>query len=121
MNSADRIRDLINRGGKTRADAAAVRKRSMLESLRERKISDDYLKQMPRRWRSGDVYSPHDLSPNEMSKWRKVRPPEVDVIDMLGINPKDHYRVSVAGQLAAKSCGTTLMQPCRTSPSSLST
>nr|XP_036589506.1 ribosomal protein s18 [Colletotrichum truncatum]KAF6801511.1 ribosomal protein s18 [Colletotrichum truncatum] len=92
VHSADRIRGLINRGGKARAEGAAARKRTMLESLKEKKISDDYLKQMPRRWRTGDVYAPHDLSPVEMDKWRKPRRPDVDVIDMLGINPKDHYR-----------------------------
>lgn len=72
---------------------AAIRQRTMLDSLKKQKISDDYLKQMPRRWRNGNVYAPHDLSPTEMDKWRRIRKPEVDVIDMLGINPKDHYRV----------------------------
>ncbi|OLN93077.1 37S ribosomal protein RSM18, mitochondrial [Colletotrichum chlorophyti] len=92
MHSADRIRGLINKGSKARMEGAAARKRSMLESLREKKISDDYIKQMPRRWRTGEVYAPHDLSPVEMQKWRRQKRPNVDVIDLLGINPLDHYR-----------------------------
>ncbi|KAF6845248.1 ribosomal protein S18 [Colletotrichum musicola] len=92
VHSADRIRELINRGGSMRADSAVARKRTMLQSLRDKKISDDFLKQMPRRWKNGDVYAPHDLSPVEMTKFRKPRRPDVDIVDMLGINPKDYYR-----------------------------
>ncbi|WYZ41509.1 hypothetical protein EsH8_V_000404 [Colletotrichum jinshuiense] len=92
VHSADRIRSLINKNSKARMDGSVVRKRTMLESLREKKVSDDYLKQMPRRWRSGEVYAPHDLSPVEMEKWRKPKRPNVDVVDLLGINPLDHYR-----------------------------
>ncbi|KAK2007993.1 ribosomal protein S18 [Colletotrichum eremochloae] len=92
MHSADRIRGMINMGGKARADGVTARKRTMLESLREKKVSDDYLKQMPRRWRAGELYAPHDLSPIEMDKWRKPKQPNVDVVDLLGINPLDHYR-----------------------------
>lgn len=50
---------------------------------------------MPRRWRVGDVYAPHDLSGVEMSKWKKLRKkPKVkyDVMDQLGMNPLDHYK-----------------------------
>ncbi|TDZ39765.1 37S ribosomal protein RSM18 [Colletotrichum sidae] len=90
VHSADRIRSLINRSPPR--DVAAARKRTMMDQLKERKISDDYLRQMPRRFRNGDVYAPHDLSPVEMDKWRKIRRPTVDVVDMLGINPLDHYR-----------------------------
>ncbi|KAK2037255.1 ribosomal protein S18 [Colletotrichum somersetense] len=92
MHSADRIRGIINQGGKARMQGAADRNRTMIETLRERKISDDYIKQMPRRWRSGELYAPHDLSPVEAAKWRKTKRPNVDVIDLLGINPLDHYR-----------------------------
>ncbi|GKT60311.1 ribosomal protein S18 [Colletotrichum tofieldiae] len=92
VHSADRIRGIINKGGKARMEGAAARKRTMLESLREKKVSDDYVKQMPRRWRAGEVYAPHDLSPVEMEKWRKSKRPNIDVIDLLGINPLDHYR-----------------------------
>ena len=49
---------------------------------------------MPRRWQAGDVYAPHDLSPAEMGKWRRLRSRQRDLVDMLGLNPLDMYRVS---------------------------
>ncbi|WQF88572.1 Putative small ribosomal subunit protein bS18 [Colletotrichum destructivum] len=92
VHSTDRIRGLI-KTGKARIDGvAAARKLTMLESLREKKVSDDYVKQMPRRWNAGEIYAPHDLSPVEMEKWRKSKRPNVDVVDLLGLNPLDHYR-----------------------------
>lgn len=64
-----------------------------VEFLKNQKISNDYLRQMPRRWQAGDVYSPHDLSPNEMNKWRRRSLRDEDVVDALGINPLDMYKV----------------------------
>ncbi|KAK0668988.1 ribosomal protein S18 [Cercophora samala] len=51
-----------------------------------------YLRKHPRVWRDGDVYAPHDLSPAEARKWKGVKSPKKDVIDMLGVNPLDNYR-----------------------------
>ncbi|OAA42265.1 Ribosomal protein S18 [Metarhizium rileyi] len=65
-----------------------------IETLRNAKISTDYLKQMSRRWDAGDVYSPHDLSPVEMQKWRKRSLRGSDVVDALGIRPLDMYKAS---------------------------
>lgn len=51
---------------------------------------------MTRKFKVGDVYAPHDLTGVEMSKWKKLRRkgrPKRDVIDQLGINPKEHYKV----------------------------
>ncbi|KAI9685092.1 MAG: hypothetical protein M1822_005484 [Bathelium mastoideum] len=49
--------------------------------------------QMPRRWRRGDVYAPHDLSGVEMQKWRPQRAaPKRDVFDQLGIDPRNEYK-----------------------------
>ncbi|KAJ4313100.1 hypothetical protein N0V84_009581 [Fusarium piperis] len=74
-------------------DAAFVREKSaQMEFLRNQKMSTDFLKQMPRRWEAGDVYSPHDLSPVEMQKWRKRSVRNVDVVDALGISPLDMYK-----------------------------
>lgn len=50
-------------------------------------------KQQLRRWKAGDVYAPHDLSPVEMRKWRIRRAGGKDVFDMLGINPLMEYKV----------------------------
>lgn len=46
-----------------------------------------------RKWKVGDVYSPHDLSPSEMLEWSEPQRPTKDIIDILGINPLDHYKV----------------------------
>lgn len=79
---------------KNRAETALRAKQAQLELLRNQKNSNDYLKQMPRRWDAGDVYSPHDLSPVEMQKWRKRSQRSGDVVDALGIRPLDMYKVS---------------------------
>ncbi|CAK7218077.1 hypothetical protein SCUCBS95973_003367 [Sporothrix curviconia] len=68
------------------------RKRSTLERMAERKVSEDYARHMPRRWNQGDVYAPHDLSHAEARKWKKAAQPTEDIVDMLGINPLDEYR-----------------------------
>lgn len=78
---------------KNRAEAAIKTKQAQLELLRNQKNSNDFLKQMPRRWDAGDVYSPHDLSPVEMQKWRKRSLRSNDVVDALGIRPLDMYKV----------------------------
>lgn len=51
---------------------------------------------MTREWKAGDVYSPHDLSPSEMKKWRKRRSPPTDAFDSLKKNPLDLYKVSLS-------------------------
>ncbi|KAH7148506.1 ribosomal protein S18 [Dactylonectria macrodidyma] len=77
---------------KARTNAYVREKNAQMEFLKTQKMSNDYLKQMPRKWQAGDVYSPHDLSPIEMQKWRKRSPPSVDVIDALGVSPVDMYK-----------------------------
>ena len=58
----------------------------------------DIEQQVPRRFKPGDVYAPHDLSSVEMSKWKKLRrKPRVgsqrtDVLDSLGVDPRTHYK-----------------------------
>ncbi|KAK3066736.1 hypothetical protein LTR53_016787 [Teratosphaeriaceae sp. CCFEE 6253] len=58
----------------------------------------DLEQQIPRRFKPGDVYAPHDLSGVEMSKWKKLRrKPRVgshgtDVLDSLGVDPRKHYK-----------------------------
>lgn len=61
--------------------------------MNEQKLSGQYLREMPRRWQVGDVYSPHDLSPVEMDKWRRKNARQGDVIDALGLKPLDMYKV----------------------------
>lgn len=87
-----------------------------VEALRNSKNSADYLKQMPRRWDAGDVYSPHDLSPVEMQKWRKRSLRSNDVVDALGIRPLDMYKVRAAALDEEVNCfgAALLMFWCRT-------
>ncbi|KAF4339762.1 ribosomal s18 [Fusarium beomiforme] len=77
---------------KKRTNSYTMEKASQMEFLKNQKVSNDFLKQMPRRWEAGDVYSPHDLSPVEMQKWRKKTVRNNDVIDALGISPLDMYK-----------------------------
>ncbi|KPM35045.1 hypothetical protein AK830_g11520 [Neonectria ditissima] len=77
---------------KARSDAYVREKTAQMEFIKSQKNSNDYLRQMPRRWQAGDVYSPHDLSPIEMQKWRKRSLRNSDVVDSLGINPLDMYK-----------------------------
>lgn len=52
------------------------------------------LNQMPRKWKEGDIYAPHDLTIGEAKKWKQiVRRPEKDCFDMLGKNPMLFYKV----------------------------
>lgn len=56
----------------------------------------DLERQMIRRWKSGDVYAPHDLTGIEMAKWQKTRRKErqsFDVLHQLGIKPIEQYKV----------------------------
>lgn len=53
----------------------------------------DLERQIHRKWKAGDVYAPHDLSPVEQMKWQKRRPREIDAFDELGINPLHEYKV----------------------------
>ncbi|KAL2020947.1 hypothetical protein VTK56DRAFT_7834 [Thermocarpiscus australiensis] len=66
--------------------------RTAVQDLRINATTDNYLKQMARRWRTGDVYAPKDLSPMEMKKFRVPRTPTRDIVDLLGFNPVDNYK-----------------------------
>ncbi|OTA89207.1 hypothetical protein M434DRAFT_398721 [Hypoxylon sp. CO27-5] len=62
------------------------------DELQEQNQTNDYARQMTRRWKVGDVYAPHDLSPSEMGKWRRSQARKRDLVDMLGLRPLDMYR-----------------------------
>ncbi|MCJ1383290.1 WD40 repeat-like protein [Xylographa soralifera] len=67
--------------------------RDQLEDLEKRERAQDLERMQVRRWKQGDVYAPHDLSPAEMKKWRQKTRPDRDVFDVLAINPINHYMV----------------------------
>jgi small subunit ribosomal protein S18 len=64
-----------------------------VKDFRANAVTENYVRQMPRRWRTGEVYAPRDMSPIEMAKWRVGKRPETDVVDLLGFNPLDNYKV----------------------------
>ncbi|KAI1462647.1 ribosomal protein S18 [Annulohypoxylon moriforme] len=69
-----------------------MRARNIDEELKQKNQNDEYSRQMTRRWRAGEVYSPHDISPAEMAKWRRNQTVKKDLVDMLGLSPVDMYR-----------------------------
>ncbi|KAI1142514.1 ribosomal protein S18 [Hypoxylon sp. FL0543] len=73
-------------------EGTVARRRSVEDELRQKNQNDDYMRQMTRRWKVGDVYAPHDLSPAEMAKWRRNQARRKDLVDMLGLRPLDMYR-----------------------------
>lgn len=81
------------------ASSASSRRRSpeearqeLEEKLKLNNQREDYLRQLSRRWETGDIYSPHDLSPSEMSKFRSTSSRKRDLVDVLGLRPLDMYR-----------------------------
>jgi small subunit ribosomal protein S18 len=91
--TTDSVRSLLRSTAKRNAGRQLVQMRETAEKLRKQKRNDDYMWFMPRRWSTGDVYAPHDMSPAEMRKWSVPRPRKQDVIDVLNLNPLDMYRV----------------------------
>lgn len=71
----------------------SANRQTLDERTRAQAAREELSRQMTRNWKPGDVYAPHDLSPAEMLKWRQPKQPTKDIIDMLGLNPIDHYRV----------------------------
>ncbi|KAI1657298.1 ribosomal protein S18 [Daldinia decipiens] len=69
-----------------------ARRVALEEELRETNKAEEYLRQLPRRWRTGDVYAPHDMSSAEMTKWRRTQARKKDLVDILGLRPLDMYR-----------------------------
>ncbi|KAK5658531.1 hypothetical protein OQA88_1923 [Cercophora sp. LCS_1] len=63
-----------------------------IKDVMENALSNDYTRQITRRWKKGDVYAPKDLSPLEMRRWKQPRPPTKDFVDTLGFNPVDNYK-----------------------------
>ena len=68
-------------------------RRKTVESLDKAARARDLETLQIRRWKAGDVYAPHDLSPVEMQKWRQRHRSTRDVFDALAINPLHEYKV----------------------------
>lgn len=74
-------------------DKLTIRSDNTAQRAKEALIRENLARQSTRNWKPGDIYAPHDLSPQEMVKWKQPKQPSKDIIDMLGLNPLDHYRV----------------------------
>lgn len=74
-------------------DRLTIRGDNTAQKAKENTNRENLARQSTRNWKPGDIYAPHDLSPQEMVKWKQPKQPSKDIIDMLGLNPLDHYRV----------------------------
>ncbi|KAK3900409.1 ribosomal protein S18 [Staphylotrichum tortipilum] len=90
--SSEERRGMLGGRGRGSGEQARGDTRAHIQDMRQNTVTENYARQMPRRWRAGDAYSPRDLSPYEMGKWRKSRRPDGDVVDILGFNPVDNYK-----------------------------
>lgn len=56
--------------------------------------NEGLLRQIQRRWKPGDVYSPRDLSFKEQQKWKtnSKKMPQYDVFELLGLDPVKEYK-----------------------------
>ena len=89
----DLMEDTIAEIGQSTMERQA---RERVAALQRDWTRQDLEKQQQRRYKPGDVYAPHDLSGAEAAKWKKLRRKGrmmQDVIDQLGINPIQHYKV----------------------------
>ncbi|KAK2750652.1 hypothetical protein FQN57_002723 [Myotisia sp. PD_48] len=76
-----------------RAQRAKKRHREKFEQERELQMKQFNLhKFQTREWKSGDVYSPRDLSGAEMRRWKKKLAPQTDIFDALSMNPLHQYK-----------------------------
>jgi small subunit ribosomal protein S18 len=84
---------VLNLIGKVNAQQRAAARPNTVEELKKHKLASDLSRQISRRWKAGDVYAPHDLSPVEMQKWKRRGQPEYDVFDVLDFDPIPEYKV----------------------------
>lgn len=81
----------IYRDSKKQAGVANQQLNQRLETSQRLR---DFERFQPRKWKEGDVYSPHDLSWEEMEKWKKYPKVSMDAFDALGMKPLHEYKVS---------------------------
>ncbi|CAL8579143.1 hypothetical protein XPA_004897 [Xanthoria parietina] len=98
----------IGRDAQAQTTATTARRSALAETEAAYRATD-LERHLHRRFRPGDIYAPHDLSPTEQAKWRpraasggslqgRGHPGNAhaqnrrDVFDVLGINPLDEYK-----------------------------
>ncbi|KAI9707505.1 MAG: hypothetical protein M1836_000466 [Candelina mexicana] len=87
FEAMDKYTNMMKGATKKKANLAQAR-----ESLGKSWQARDLETQQHRRWKQGDVYAPHDLSPVEMRKWRRKGRPTTDAFDALAMNPLNEYK-----------------------------
>lgn len=91
----EKLRGMAGRGGARRAPGPPQgynNEREGLEDVKRSVMSEQYMRQMPRRWTKGDTYAPRDLGPVEQFRWSVKKAKRVDMMDALAFNPLDNYR-----------------------------
>lgn len=86
------MHDLVAKLSQERRPSRTAETLATAENIERLKMLE---KQMARPWRRGDVYSPHDLSPVEMKKWRRRNILPKDAFDATAINPMDEWKVGI--------------------------
>ena len=90
--SAKRMAKEIGKARRQSPQERIENRRKTMESLDKAGRARDLEALQVRRWKAGDVYAPHDLSPVEMQKWRQRHRSNTDVFDALAINPLHEYK-----------------------------
>jgi hypothetical protein len=97
QDATNNLLDILNTSRNRKGDVASGEGgNDTLAHLRNKNVSEEYMKQFPRRWVEGDLYTPRELGPREAKKWRSGKAQTSDPIDALGLRPLDMYRVSFA-------------------------
>ncbi|KAI8953517.1 ribosomal protein S18 [Xylaria longipes] len=91
-DSADVLGQIYKTIRSPRRSSRAEDRQNTLGQMQSNVRRNDFMRQLPRRWRAGDVYAPHDMSPSEMAKWRRNTARQQDLVDLLGLRPLDMYR-----------------------------
>ncbi|KAF2108315.1 ribosomal protein S18 [Lophiotrema nucula] len=77
----------------TRLARDMLQNNTAARDLEEKARRDSYQRQIHRKWKTGDVYAPHDLSGAEQMKWKRAKKTtRSDAFDTLGINPINEYK-----------------------------
>lgn len=88
-------RNLLSERLRKKASSSLEKMRAAAADLERLTRAQDLGRYQSRQWKEGDVYSPHDLSPIEMAKWRVKQRRQIDAFDVLAINPINEYKVSI--------------------------
>lgn len=91
------VQELLERAHSSKGQIANGKKtRATMEELQRDGEARALEKFQTRKWKQGDVYAPHDLTPAEMYKWKTRGRPTMDAFDALAINPLHEYKVRLS-------------------------